>query len=1182
MKSQLGSISVSKINTNGDKIKGATFTIIAGEKITNKTGTITYHQKGDVIADITTSDNGVAIKTGLHLGKYIIRESIAPEGYLLNKESKNVILSYTDQNTDVVYGSTTIVNEEPTGEIAITKIDSKTGNENRIDGTSHHGDVSIKGTVYTLYAKNEIYNKAKTIKYFSKDDEIGTYTFNEYGVATTKITNSTTTAPISAKGNKIVGLPIGEYYAKETIVPNGYNKDENVYNYTLSYKDSNTKVISESGIVSNEVQKAPFEVIKVSTNNNTTAEMIEGAEFTAILTKYVDYYGSFNEALKHLNEFADDEYSVFKTGSDGHGVSGMLAYGEYTVNETYTPSSQIETVEEFYVNIDKNSKTPIREYVENDLPFEAYIKLQKKDKNTGKLVTFSNATFSLYKLNESNNKWEQVNCKVGSQYFASWTTNKEGVAKTETKLVAGKYKVDEIKIPTGFIGTDKELIFNVNNRNKTLEYDKDLDAWITVTIQNEQPKAKLNLTKKVDLRKDADKKLIKDIDFTKVSFELVANENIIDHADGNIIYKKDTVIGKYNLNKDGKLTVDKLPMGKYYLKEITTIDGAVLDQTKHDVIFEQTDTRTKEYVLDMNIENKTTLIEFSKKQITNDKELPGAKLSVIDERGKIIDEWTSSEKTHKIEGLTVGKEYTLRENLAPLGYVKSTDVKFKVDNTGEVQKVKMVDKIVEMTKKNISGDELEGAKIQVIDKDNKVIDEWISSKEPHKINNLIEGENYTLHEEIAIEGYVKATDIKFTVSTDKKTQKLEMIDKIVSMIKIDIEGNIIEGAEMSVTNEQGEVIDSWTSTKEPHYISGLEENKKYVLHELYAPDGFVMASDIEFIVSEDKETQEITLIDKVVEMTKKDFSGNELEGATMIVTNDKTKNIVDKWISGKETHRIQNLIEGESYTLHEEISMEGYVKATDIKFTVSNDKETQKLEMIDKVVLVSKKDLVTGEELPGAELTITDTEGNIIDKWISTTELHHVSGLEEGKEYVLTETTCPYGFEQAESITFKVSEDKETQIVEMKDMPIFKTIKIIKADSETKEVIKLDFKFGIYEDESCTKLIKEVKADKESGTVSFEELRYGVYFIKETKAPKGYQLSNKVVKIEINNQGTFADGELLEDNDSICTLTYYNKLIPKIQTGNEMSYILLVSGLVISLLGITTGIIILKRKKTKK
>ena len=385
-------------------------------------------------------------------------------------------------------------------------------------------------------------------------------------------------------------------------------------------------------------------------------------------------------------------------------------------------------------------------------------------------------------------------------------------------------------------------------------------------------------------------------------------------------------------------------------------------------------------------------------------------------------------------------------------------------------------------------------------------------------------------------------------------------------------------SELKVFDKDGNIVDEWTSTNEAHKIKNLVEGETYTLHEEYAPEGYVIATDLEFTVSKDKETQKIEMIDKIVEMSKKDIAGNELEGATIIVTNTKTKNIIDKWVSGKEPHRIQGLIEGETYVMHEEIAIDGYVKATDIEFTVSKDKETQKIEMIDKVVLVSKTDLVTGEELPGAELEVTDKEGNVIDKWTSTNEPHHVTGLEEGKEYTLTEKTCPYGYEVAESINFVVTTDKETQLVEMKDMPILKTIKVIKADSETKETIKAKFKFGIYEDPECTKLIKEVKADKESGTVTFEDLRYGTYYIKETKAPFGYQLSDKVVKIEINNEGTFADGELLEDNDSICTFTYYNKLIPKIQTGSEMNYILLIGSAIISLLGITTGIVVLKRK----
>ena len=1032
----LGNLELNKLNTNGDLVEGAVF---------NVTGANGFNRDVEVT-------NGKITLEKIKKGSYLVKEKSSPEGYLLNTETYRVEVKPNQTSTQA------IINDEPVGEIEITKIDIDTGNQNRVDGTSHHGDVSIKGAEYTLYASADIFNKKGTIKYFSKDDEIARFTFNEYGVASVKITNNTTPAQISVNGNKLTGLPMGSFYSKETIAPNGYTKDTNTYTYTLSYKDNSTKVIKTSGIVKNTVQKAPFEVIKITSNNNAVAETVEGAEFTAILSKYVDYYGSFDEAKKHLNEFAKDEYSIFKTGSNGHGTSTLLAYGEYTVNETYTPSPEIETVEQFYVTIDRDSKTPIKELIANDLPFEAYIKLQKQDKKTGKFVTYSNATFELYRQNEDTKKWEQVECKVGDKYYKSWTTNSEGVAKTETKLEAGIYRLAEVKTPTGFIQLDEDLTFKVDNRNSTLTYDKDFDAWIIVTAKNEQPTGTLKLNKKVALREDMNKTMIKDIDFTKISFELVADEKIIDYADGSTIYEKGKVIGKYNLKNDGTLTVTDLPMGKYHLKELTTIDGAVLNETEHKVVFEQKDTVTKEYIVEKDIENKTTVIEISKTDITGETELIGAKLTVTDENNKVIDSWVSCEKSHKIEGLQVGKEYTLTEEIAPESFVKATSIKFTVENTADMQKVVMIDKQVTVSKEDIGGKEVEGAELKVVDKDGNVVDSWTSTKEKHQINNLIEGETYTLYED-------------------------------------------------------------------------------------YAPDTFVISNKIEFTVTTDKETQEIKMIDKVVEISKVNVAGEELEGATLIVISTKTKNIVDKWVSTKEPHKVSNLIEGESYLLHEEIVVDGYVKATDIEFKVTEDKETQKIEMIDKIVEIVKTDITTGEELEGAELQVVDEDGNVIDEWTSIKEPHRVTGLEENKNYKLIEKTAPYGFEMTEEIAFTVTEDKETQKIEMKDMPILKDIRVVKVDSKTKEIIKDKFTFGIYEDSECTKLIKEIKSNKEDGFVTFEDMRYGTFYIKELKSPKNYELSNRVAKVEINDKGVFVDDVEIQKDSEVYSFEFENQII---------------------------------------
>jgi len=232
--------------------------------------------------------------------------------------------------------------------------------------------------------------------------------------------------------------------------------------------------------------------------------------------------------------------------------------------------------------------------------------------------------------------------------------------------------------------------------------------------------------------------------------------------------------------------------------------------------------------------------------------------------------------------------------------------------------------------------------------------------------------------------------------------------------------------------------------------------------------------------------------------------------------------------------------------------------------------------------MVNKTDLTTGKELPGAELVVTDKDGNVIDSWTSTDEGHNVIGLKEGETYTLTETTCPYGYQVAESITFTVSGDKAIQKVEMKDAPILTNIQVLKLDKETNEVIKSNFKFGIYSDPECTNLIKEVQSDKNSGTALFADLRYGEYYIKETKAPSGYKLSSEVVKIEINDKGVFVNGTQLGETDNTYSFNFYNQKLPKIQTGAS-SLIIPIVLLAISLAtGIGTVVYTFIKKKKKQ
>ena len=986
----------------------------------------------------TTDENGEIKVEGLKLGKYQYQEIQAPNNFLLDNNVYSFELTYKDQNTEVVCASAEKTNDEPTANITIIKEDSETGN-------SQQGDATLAGAIYNVYAGEDIYDATKTRKIYSKGDLVATRETDENG----------NTEPVT-------GLPLGKFQVKEEKSPEGYMIDETIYEVNLTYKDQYTKIVTGSVTSKDKVKEMQVHIFKSGIKENSgLVPGLQGAEFTIKLYNQVEdalkQGYTYEEIWNGLNEYGEkvvvDENRVneaqkiaptvetITTDENGDAYTkNKLPYGKYWTKETKTPEDFYASSDfSFTISEDESEVIEIAKKVKhlyvNNEQMEAYIKLVKKDVNTGKIVTLNSTTFQIKASEDVYDRGngeiiykagDIITQKIGSTVYDTFTTNAQnlvvpdgsfsnvddegGTVITPLKLPAGDYEVIELSIPEGYLELEEPIKFSIS---EIKDYDQDSsgDYIKTVEIENNKPFGTIIVDKSVALKENVDTSIINIEDLSKIKFKLTAKENIIDMADGSIIYNQGQEIGTYNLDKNGDLKIENLPMGIYELQEIETIDGAVLNETKYEIKFEQKDNTTKEYIETREIENETTLVEISKKAVTGDDELEGAKLTLFDKDGNIVDSWISGKQPHTIEGLKVGEEFTLREDLSPLGFVKASDITFTIENTSKVQKITMIDKVVTMSKVDIAGEELEGAKMQVIDKDGNIIDEWTSSKEPHKINNLIENETYILREEVSINGYVKATDIEFTVSDEKKNEHIEMIDKIV---------------------------------------------------------------------------------------------------------------------------------------------------------------------------LISKTDLVTGEELPGAELVVTDEDGNEIDRWISGETPHQVIGLEEGKDYVLTEITCPYGFEQAESINFTVTTDKETQLVEMKDMPILKNIKIVKKDIDTQEVIKDDFKFGIFEDAECTKLIKEIESDKENGTVTFENLRYGKFFIKETQAPNNYQLSDEILKIEINDQGIFINGQVFDEADSTVTFTYYNRRIPEIQTGNELNYALLGTNLIISLAGIITGIVMIKRKKKSK
>ena len=276
------------------------------------------------------------------------------------------------------------------------------------------------------------------------------------------------------------------------------------------------------------------------------------------------------------------------------------------------------------------------------------------------------------------------------------------------------------------------------------------------------------------------------------------------NADSVVITEKAEELGYKNLtasiDEKGNIIVNGLLHDmEYTLSERKPADGYV---TASDIKFrldkkvsDEGEVTTEVFVADENgnyvdsnsnkvvMYDDTTKVEFSKTDITGDKEVPGCELKVTDkETGKVMDQWTSTKHKHVIEGkYVVGKTYVMTEKRPADGFVTASDVEFTVSDTGEVQGVSMKDDTTKIEFSKIASDTkklLPGAKYGVYDSKGKKVYEFTTSDKAVMIDGILKaGETYTFVEEQAPEHYKKAKDVKITVKDTGKVQKVKAVDE---------------------------------------------------------------------------------------------------------------------------------------------------------------------------------------------------------------------------------------------------------------------------------------------------------------------------------------------------------------------------------------------------------------------
>ena len=1272
-------------------LSGGIYGLYAAEDI--KVDGKTVVPKGTLIEKATTGADGKAsYKAELPINySYSIREIQAPELYLRNSEDTYTFtFKFTNDKEEKVNFSYTFTNKRVNATIDLVKEDSETGN-------SAQGDAVFEGAIYGLYAREDInHPDGRSGVLYKKDEQVATLTTDKEGKAS------------------VSNLYLGKYYLKEITPPVGYLLDEEEHDVNCDYEGDQVETVKRNTVSKEDVIKQPFQLIKAADNDKTDADLLKGAGFSAYLISSLTVKddGSYDFTNATPIVLTEDGKTEMFTDERGYACSIPIPYGRYIVRETTTPHNFMP-VDDFIVTVTENSTTPQVWRVLLDDEFKAKLKIVKQDDETKLPVLLANTEFKVYDL-DAKKYVEQVTTYPNTVVHKSYFTDENGYLILPESLKCGNYRIEEVSAPDGYTQNTQYVEIKVD---KNTAYQMDSvsgDAIITVTYENHPVKGKLVIHKSGETLKSFKKDFVyEETSLEGAEFEIYAAEDIFtpDHQvdeQGNrhVIYAKDTLVKTVTTDKNGEAVIKDLPLGKYRVKETKTPAGFVLNPDSQEVSFIYKDQNTPEIEEKLEFSNERQKVELSveKQDAETGKALKGATFGlynkeaissgdkVIVKADTLLQEITSNEKGKAAFtlDLPLGRYY-VKELQAPAGYVSSDEI-LEFDATYQGQDVKTIKlksvkknqpTTVEVTKADITtGTELDGASMSVLDKDGNVIDSWTSVKDsPHVIKRLQVGKTYILREELAPYGYLRATDVEFTISDTAEVQKVKMEDEVpVARLLVNKKGEFLDSVSLldnakgmiehlfnyvtgnltdvtfnvyaaeairaadgvsadyyaadelvgSITTDgngiaqmdnlplgryyiveketsHGYVLDNepryvdltyrdqdtplvtysadWQNARQRvqvevlkkekdsdkvlsgaifglyaaddivsskgkvllakdtlielkttdedgkiQFVADLPVDSRYYIKELAAPDGYVT----------DQEPQEFTFEyqgsgtsvaeyaftfedeQTTVELSKADLTDKkELPGASLKVT-DEDGNTVDEWVSKEEAHIIKGLIVGKKYKMTETKPADGYVTAESIEFTVENTKEVQKHQMLDDVtkVEISKKDIADSSEVPGAKLIILDKDGKKVESWTSTDKPHMVEKLPVGK-YTLREEQAPDGYLIAEDVKFTVKDTGKVQKVKMKDAHPYGKLVIKKTDSTSKAALP-GAEFELREKENgkvVEKLVTDKTGTATSGKIPIATYKNGKvektveYILVETKAPNGYELSNKKEEI---------------------------------------------------------------------
>ena len=1042
-------VRVDKVDPDGKPLSGATLQIL--------------DQDENVLDEWITDGTTHTLTAKLTAGQtYTLREAAAPAGYYTAADQQfevnldgtpNAITLYNIKTkVEITKYDITGTNPLPGAKLQVKDMDGNVMNEWTSTDKAHVIEgVLVSGQTYILHEETapDGYVLASDMQFTVNPD--GTITTISMKDDTTKV--SITKKDITGE-NEIAGATL-EVWDMQGNVIDSWVSDGTTHEISGILAAGAKYILHEVSAPDGYVVATDVEFIVDANGKVTEVTMLDDTTKLHVTKK--DITGEKELAGAALEVKDTDGNIIDAWVSDGteHQIIGVLAVGKkYILHEVSAPNGYVVAEDvEFEVDVDGN-----------------ITRIEMRDDTTKVAIT----KYEITGEKELPGASMQLLDSKGNVVDAWISTDK--AHEIIGVLTAGEtYTLHEVSAPNGYVVA--------------------ADASFTVNTDGS-----LNVVSMYD---DTTKVSISKTDITTGSALAGATLQIID--------QNDNVIEEWVSTEEAHLIEAVLTAGETYtLRETSAPAGYVIAE---DVSFA---VNSDGSVTHVEMQDDTTKVSISKTDITGEKELAGAALEVRDANDNVIDAWVSDGTAHQINGVLVaGATYTLHEVSAPNGYVVAEDVTFTINQDGSVNMVSMVDAptSVHISKKDITtGKELPGAFLELYDKDNNLVDSWVSTNEAHIIEAvLIAGEKYTLIETSAPNGYVISEKVEFSVNLDNTITHVEMLDKTtkVQISKKAITGeDELPGAVMQVLDKDNNIIDQWTSGSEPHMIEGvLIAGQTYVLHEVSAPAGYTLAKDVTFTVSETGEIDYVQMIDDTtkVSISKTDITGEKnISGATLQII-DKNGNVIHEWISGTDVNYMEaQLTAGETYTLHETNAPAGYVLAQDQQFTVNADGTVTKVNMKDDTTKVSitKYDLTSGKELPGATLQIIDKDGNVIEEWISTSEAHLIEGiLTAGETYTLREISAPNGWTISEDVTFTVNADGTITHVEMYDKPTSVSLRKVDPDGNDIKgaVMQLLDKDG--------NVVEEWTTDGNAHVLTAQLIAGETYTLHEKSAPAGYELA---------------------------------------------------------------------------